>query len=257
MGLARRQARAAATEAQVHPACPGGRTRGVTCHRFDIRPTLTCLLFAAGPAAAQSPESGFEKHWILALVAVLLTLVGVFLSFVVTMARNQRLRRHLRHDRRRVMRELRSICRHIEQIRQTLQEAGLDDHFAGRQSAQNPDQSQLYREQMTALQKQLERLRHASQHFSAHPKAFPNARNLQHFIVKADHYLAEIGEEFEQHWPSISSANEGVDLESLHHLRHFTAADRKNFQGHFIAPMKRLIRILRSDSRSGRSHYRH
>ncbi len=225
--------------------------------RFAIRSTLACWLLATSPAAAQSAGSGFEQHWILALVAVMLTLVGVFLSFVVTMARNQRVHRHLRHDRRRVMRELRSICRQVEQVRQTLQDAGLDDDFSGRQSVQHPDQSELYRGQMIELQKQLERLRHVSQHLGAHPKAFPNARNLQHFVAKADHFLTEIAEEFEQHWAAISSANEGVDLELLQHLRHFATADRKHFQGHFIAPMKRLIRILRSESRSGRSHRRH
>ena len=229
----------------------------MTPPRFAIRSALSFLLFAANSAAAQSPGSGFDQNWILALVVMMLTLVGVFLTLVVNMNRNQRLRRHLRHDRRRIARELRSICRHVEQIRQTLQDAGLNDRFSGSPSAQSPEQSQFYREQIIELQQQHERLRHVSQHFAAHPKAFPNARNLQNFVVKADHFLTAIEEEFEEYWASISAASESVDLETLHHLRHFTAADRKNFQDRFIAPMKRLIRILRSESRSGRSRHRH
>jgi len=228
----------------------------VTPRLIATRSALPCLLFGANSAAAQSPGSGLEQHWILALLAAMLILVGVFLVLVVTMNRNQQLHRHLRHNRRRITRELRSICRHVEQIRQTLQDAGMNDSFCGPQSTQIPDQSQLYREQMTELQHQHERLRRVSQHISTHPQAFPNARNLQNFVAKADRFLTAIEEEFEQYCSSSSAANEGVDRETLHHLRHFTAPDRKNFEGRFIAPMKRLIRILRSESRSGRSRQR-
>jgi len=214
---------------------------------------LPYLMLAATSADAQGFDSGSEYAWLLITVASMFVLAGVFIAILVGLARNQRTRRRLRRDRQRVLSELRGICHEVEKIRQNLQEAGLDDGFAGLQSARYPAQSRHYHEQMTELQKQLGRLRGLRQHFAAHPNTFPNGRSLHKLISNIDHFLAGLSDEFEQNWPSIGAANEGVDRETLVHLRRYTSADRSEFDSHFIAPSKRLIRMVRSNRRTGRT----
>ncbi len=215
------------------------------------------MMLAATSAHARGLDSSSEYTWLLITVGSMFALAGVFIAILVGLARNQRTRRRLRRERQRVLSELRGICHEVEEIRQNLQEAGLDDGFAGLQSAQYPTQSRHYHEQMTELQKQLGRLRGLRQYFAAHPNTFPNGRSLHKLIGKIDHFLTGLSDEFEQNWPSIGAANEGVDLDALVHLRQFTCSDRSEFDSRFVAPSKRLIRMVRSDRRTGRTRGSH